>query len=78
MNDISQNLKKAENVMKGFDKDLKDISQINPLKGEINDLNQDLKKAEDTLKGLDKELKDISKINPLKNTNQTESSKSDS
>ena len=56
--------------MKGFDKNLKDISKINPLKNEMDDLSQDLKKAENAMKGFDKELKDINKIDPLK-TNDT-------
>lgn len=67
MQEMNQDLKKAESAMKGFNAELKDINTINPLKSEIDDLNKDLKKAESAMKGFNKELKDISQINPLKN-----------
>jgi len=70
--DLNKDLKQAEGVMKGFDKELKDINSINPLKNEINDLNKGLKQAENIMKGFDKELKDINSINPLKSTASTD------
>ena len=70
MDETLKDLKQAEQSLKGIDKNLKDISKINPLKNEMDDLSQDLKKAENAMKGFDKELKDINKIDPLK-TNDT-------